>query len=104
MAKREYIVVRSKYRKNGELENCLTYTPDTTLAKSNTGTYTYYHIGEKIWEVKDSNQMFEEFIDGTKERKEREHNYSYNFILNEYPIYKKYSDSCQEFVKKEYNY
>ena len=101
---KEYVVFRSKYKVNGELENCLTYSPETTLAKSNVGTYTYYHIGKKIWEVKDSNKTFEEQLDGTMQKKQREHNYNYEFLLNEYPIYKKYSDDCQKFSQKEYNY
>lgn len=102
MARREYIVFRSKYEKMGELENCLTYSPDTTLLRSNTGTYTYYHIGNKIWEVKDSDTLFEHREDGTWEKKYRECEYDIFSMMEIYPLYKKYSDDCQKFAKEEY--
>ena len=93
----EYYVTHSKYKVNHQWENCLTYTPDTTLKKSDHGTYTYYHCGVKIWSMEDTNELFNLFGD-----KEKFYDMDYMDYVKKYTVYRRYSDDCQEYSRKEY--
>ncbi len=90
----EYYVTHSKYKRNNAWENCLTYKPDTTLAKSNHGTYTYYHCGQKVWDLLDTDELFVAITSTYMDYLER---------IERFPVFRKYSEDCQSKAKLEYN-
>lgn len=81
---REYVVVHSKYKTNGKnWDNCLTFVKP--------GTYNYYHKGKLVWSEDGSDDLFNFYANGEN------FNYDYFDILDMFPIYQKYSDSCEKF-------
>ena len=84
---KEYYVAHSKWKTNGKWDNCLTFSPK----KDGKGIYTYYHCGDMIWQVEDSDALFKGFDSFVR-------NMEYIDNPNKYPVYKKYSDDCQKRV------
>lgn len=101
----EFIIAHSKYKVGKDWENCLTYKAKSTGAVS--GTYTYYHNGEKVWEEFDTEDLFNDLGDGTIEAKRRECGFEYNRetgcekAFDDYPVYIKYCNDCQKFALEE---
>lgn len=95
---REYYVAHSKYKSNDRKswENVLTFVPESTLKKSQVGTYNYYHNGELVWSIEDSIKLFNDYADGAF--------FELDFDEAEevYPVWKKYSDSCEEYNSWRY--
>jgi hypothetical protein len=61
-----------------------------------TGEYVYLHKGQEIWREKGDTGLLDYF-------NEVRANYGCtdDSVLAQYPIYTKYSNSCQEFERKE---
>ena len=81
----EYIIMRSKYKKNRHYINVLTATP----FKGGKVLYRHYHEGNFMWSEEASDKLFKDVSDGSFydifEQEEQE---------RLYPIYKRYSDMC----------
>ena len=92
---REYYVIRSKYKTNcNKWENCLTYSPDVSLAKSTTGTYIYYHKGKKVWEINGTNEAFNQC---------RYDYIEYETAKEKFDVIARYSKDCQKFAREEFD-
>jgi len=86
--KREYYVAHSSHKSGKSYINTLTFVPESTIARSEKGTYNYYHNGELVWSVEDSIKLFNDYVEGTF--------FDYDPYEAEevYPVWKKYSESC----------
>ncbi len=101
--KKEYYVTHSKYKNNKSWENALTFTFEGKLkdVKPDTyGTYNYYHNGQLIWSEVALADLWLNFVSDCV----MVNVYDYDALCENYPIYEKYSDSVDQFAKKEYHY
>lgn len=88
--KKEYYVTHSKYKGNRHWENALTFAFEGKIKDVNTGIYNYYHNGELIWSEPGSADLWLNFSDIIV-------NNDYDTVCNLYPIYGKYSDTCDKY-------
>ena len=97
---KEYYVTHSKYKSNDRKswENALTFMFDGKIKDVKCGVYNYYHNGELIWSVDGDANLWKDFVDGSYNEKT---DYSYDKLKELYPIYGKYSDNCQDFVRED---
>lgn len=75
-----HLVTRSSYA-----NNALMYD-----AKS--GEYIYFHEGKEIWREQGDSALYDYFTNLRRTRKLIDEK-----VVDSFPIYKKYSDSCQKF-------
>lgn len=89
---REYIVMKSSHRaSNGKFINVLTYSPETTLAKSHNGTYRYYHKGDLVWMKKGDDELYNAILDGSF------YLLDFDEQLEKYPMFAFYDKNCYGF-------
>lgn len=84
----EFAFIHSEEKVGGEWKNCLTYRAKSTGAVS--GTYTYYHYGEKVWEEFDTDDLFNDFQE--------------EMDVEDYPILDRYINDCLKFEREEQNW
>ena len=86
---KEYYVCHSKYRliNRKNYDNELTFAFIGKMKDVKEGIYNYYHGGKLIWSEKGSVDLFNYYAEAILPD---------YFKSLEYPIFKKYSDSCEE--------
>lgn len=77
-----YIVAKSK----SYYGNILAYTPKTS-------EYVYYHKGQEVWREKGTTECLDFFT----EHRDDLYKFDYFELLERFPVYKRYSESCEEF-------